>query len=506
MVDTSRSHDTMPSRPTAAAGATDGTVPADPTAGTGATNGAEGGVGRGPATAARVPEVVARVRAAYRSGRTRPLEWRAEQLRGLERLVVDHEEELLAAMAADFGKPRLEAWLADLAPVAAEAAHARRHLRRWARPRRGWPGVTNLPGSAWSVPEPLGTVLVISPWNYPVQLALNPMAAALAAGNAVVLKPSELVPATSAALARLVPRYLDPDAVAVVEGAVEVATELLAQPFDHVFFTGSTGVGRAVMQAAAGHLASVTLELGGKSPVIVAADADLDVAAKRIAWGKLLNAGQTCIAPDYVLVERAVADRLVDRLVAAIGDLQGPDPAATRTKIVNDRHVDRLRGLLASAGGTVVCGGGVDVAERVVEPTVILEPDVDSPVMQDEIFGPILPVLPVDSVDDAVEFVVDRPKPLALYLFTRSSEVEARVLGRTTAGGACVNHVMYHFLVPDMPFGGVGASGTGAYHGRAGFEELSHRKTVVRRRTSPDPSFAYPPYDGWKERIIRRVM
>jgi len=451
-------------------------------------------------------EVVTRVRAAFSSGRTRPLAWRAEQLRGLERLVVEHEEELLGAMAADFGKPRLEAWLADLAPVAAEAAHCRRHLRQWARPRRGWPGRANLPGSAWSVPEPLGTVLVISPWNYPVQLALNPLAAAVAAGNAVVLKPSELVPATSAALARLVPRYLDPDAVAVVEGAVDVATELLAQPFDHIFFTGSTSVGKVVMRAAAEHLASVTLELGGKSPVIVAADADVEVAARRIAWGKLLNAGQTCIAPDYVLVERSVADRLVDRLVDAFGSLQGPDPAATRTRIVNQRHAQRLADLLAGAGGTVVCGGRVDVAERVVEPTVVIDPDLQAPLMQDEIFGPILPVVPVGSVADAVSFVAERPKPLALYLFTRSKATEAKVLGSTSAGGACVNHVMYHFLAPDLPFGGVGPSGTGAYHGRAGFEELSHRKTVVRRRTSPDPSFAYPPYDGWKERVIRHLM
>jgi aldehyde dehydrogenase (NAD+) len=451
-------------------------------------------------------EVVARVRAAYRTGRTRPLEWRAEQLRGIERLVVDHEEELLEAMATDFGKPRLEAWLADLAPVAAEAAHSRRHLRQWAQPRRGWPGRANLPGSAWSVPEPLGTVLVISPWNYPVQLALNPLAAAVAAGNAVVLKPSELVPSTSAALARLVPRYLDPDAVAVVEGAVDVATELLAQPFDHIFFTGSTSVGKVVMRAAAEHLASVTLELGGKSPVIVAADADLEVAARRIAWGKLLNAGQTCIAPDYVLVERAVADRFVDRLVAALGSLQGPDPAATRTRIVNERHAERLRSLLDGAGGTVVCGGRVDVAERVVEPTVVLDPDLETPLMQDEIFGPVLPVVRVGSIDEAVSFVADRPKPLALYLFTGSKAVEERVLGATTSGGACINHVMYHFLAPDLPFGGVGPSGTGAYHGRAGFDELSHHKTVVRRRTSPDPSFAYPPYDSWKERIIRRVM
>lgn len=447
-----------------------------------------------------------RVRATFRSGRTRPLAWRTEQLRALERLVTEGEDELLGAMAADFGKPRVEAWLADLAPVAAEAAHLRRNLGRWCRPRRSWPGRANLPGAAWSVPEPLGTVLVISPWNYPVQLALNPLAAALAAGNTAVLKPSELVPATSSALARLVPRYLDPDAVVVVEGAVDVATELLAQPFDHVFFTGSTTVGRTVMTAAANHLASVTLELGGKSPVIVASDADLAVAARRVAWGKLLNAGQTCIAPDYVLADRSVADSFVEHVVAELGRLQGPDPAATRTRIVNDRHVTRLQGLLDGAGGTVVTGGSVDRRERVVQPTVVVDPDLDAAIMQDEIFGPLLPVVRVDSLDEAIAFVVDRPKPLALYLFTRSRQTEQRVLAETTAGGVCVNHVMYHFLTPELPFGGVGPSGTGAYHGRAGFEQLSHRKAVVRRRTRPDLPFAYPPYTDLKERIIRRVM
>ena len=448
----------------------------------------------------------ARTRAAYRSGRTRPLSWRADQLRGLQALVREGEDELLHAMADDFGKPRVEAWLADLAPVAAEAAHLRRNLHRWARPRLSWPGIANLPGSAWSVPEPLGTVLVISPWNYPVNLALVPLAAALAAGNAAVVKPSELTPATSATLARLVPRYLDDEAVVVVEGAVDVATELLAQPFDHIFFTGSTSVGRTVMAAAATHLASVTLELGGKSPVIVAADADLDVAAKRVAWGKLLNAGQTCIAPDYVLVERSVADAFVDRVVSAIGALQGPDPAATRTRIVNERHVERLSGLLKSAGGTVATGGGVDVGERVVEPTVVVDPDLGSPLMQDEIFGPILPVVRVDSVDEAMTFVNERPKPLALYVFSGSRATGRRVVDGTTAGGVCLNHVVYHFIAPELPFGGVGPSGMGAYHGRAGFEELSHRKAVVRRGIWPDLPFAYPPYDERKERMIRRFM
>jgi len=461
-----------------------------------------------PADGARGPVLgpFERARGAFAEGRTRPLRWRIEQLRGVEALVREGEEELLAAMASDFGKPRVEAWLADLAPVAAEAAHVRRRLPRWVRPRRTWPGKANLPGAAFSVPEPLGTVLVISPWNYPVQLALNPLVAAVAAGNAVVLKPSELTPATSAALARLVPRYLDPEAVQVVEGGVEVATALLEQPFDHVFFTGSGAVGRVVMQAAARHLASVTLELGGKSPVLVARDADLSVAAKRVAWGKLLNAGQTCIAPDYALVEREVLGDFVDQLVAAMASLQGPDPRSSATRIVNDRHLERLAGLLASAGGTVVTGGTVDRERRLVAPTVILDPEPTSPLMQEEIFGPILPVLGVQDLEEAVAFVASRPKPLALYLFTRSRQTEQRVLAGTTSGGVCVNHTMVHFLAPELPFGGVGASGMGAYHGRAGFEELSHRRSVVRRPTRPDLPLTYPPFDDRKERWLRRLL
>lgn len=451
-------------------------------------------------------DAFARVQRAFRTGRTRTVSWRMAQLRGLERLVTEAEAELLEALADDLGKPRVEAWLSDLAPVAAEAASARRHLRRWMRPTRVFPGKVNLPGAAWTVPEPVGTVLVISPWNYPVQLALAPIVAAVAAGNSTVLKPSELTPATSVALARLVPRYLDQDAVVVVQGAVEAATALLDQPFDHIFFTGSTSVGRVVMAAAARHLASVTLELGGKSPAIVTADADIDIAARRIAWGKLLNAGQTCIAPDYVLVERPVADRFVDALQAELGRQQGPDPQATRTRIVNDRHLHRLQALLAEAGGTVVCGGQIDETQRSFDPAIVVDPDPSSSLMEEEIFGPVLPVIRVGSVSDAIDEVNRRPKPLALYLFTGSHQVEERVVQQTTSGGVCINHVLMHFNVPGLPFGGVGPSGVGSYHGRAGFEELSHRKPVLRRSARPDLPVAYPPYDSKKEALLRRLF
>ena len=453
-----------------------------------------------------VVEVFDRLRSTFRSGRTRSVEWRADQLRGIERMVVDHEAELLQAMADDFGKPHFEAWMTDLMPVAVEAAHARKHLARWMRARWTWPGKANIPGRSWTVPEPLGTVLIIAPWNYPVQLALSPLVAAVAAGNTAVLKPSELAPATSAALARLVPQYLDPQGVTVVEGAVDVSTDLLELPFDHLFFTGSTTVGKVVMAAAARHLSSVTLELGGKSPVIVTRDADIEIAARRIAWGKLLNAGQTCIAPDYVLVERPVADRLVDSVTSAMASLEGSDPHLTRTRIVNQRHLGRLESLLKESGGRVATGGTVDHDERWIEPTVVVDPDRSSALMRDEIFGPILPVVVVDSVDEAIGFVNERDKPLALYLFTGSRTTERQIIEETSSGGVCVNHVVMHFLVPELPFGGVGPSGTGAYHGLAGFEELSHRKPVLRRGVRPDLSVVYPPFTEAKERLLRRIL
>jgi aldehyde dehydrogenase (NAD+) len=267
-------------------------------------------------------------------------------------------------------------------------------------------------------------------------------------------------------------------------------------------------VGKVVMAAAAKHLTPVVLELGGKSPVIVAADADLAVAARRIVWGKFLNAGQTCIAPDYVLAHRVVRDRLVEHMVDAIAEFYGPEPArsASLCRIVNTRHLERLQGLLTDHGGTVVIGGEADPDDRYLAPTIVIDPDLDSPLMQHEIFGPILPVLAVESVDDAIEFIVDRPKPLALYLFASAAETATRVTERTSSGGVCINHVVMHYLPNELPFGGVGPSGMGAYHGQSGFEALSHLKSVLRKPTWPDPSLLYPPYTGLKEKVVKAAM
>lgn len=453
-------------------------------------------------------ELISGLRTTFESGRTRPMAWRRAQLEGLLRMLKQHEDELVQALAEDLGRPTAEAFGADIGISRLHIRHTLKNFEKWARPAKVFPGLLSLPGTAEIMPEPMGVALVIAPWNYPVQLLVEPMSAALAAGNCVVAKPSELAPACAAVLARLLPSYLDDDAVAVVEGGVPETTALLECRFDHIFFTGSTQVGRIVMTAAARHLTPVTLELGGKSPTVVAADADLDVAARRIAWAKFINAGQTCIAPDYVLAESSVRDALVDKLGEAITSFYGSDPSATKDlgRIVNDAHHARLTELVRTGGGTVVCGGQGDPATRFFPPTIVVDPDLDTPLMQAEIFGPILPVLAVDSIEDAIGFVNDRPKPLALYVYTRSSEIADRVLGRTSSGGACVNHSVVHILPEDLPFGGVGPAGMGSYHGKAGFDVFSHHKSVVRKPTFPDPKLLYPPYGGWKDRIVRWVF
>ncbi len=449
--------------------------------------------------------ILADVRAVFNTGRTRSAQWRERQLRGIELMCAEREAEISAALTEDLGRSSFEAWLGDIASTKAEATFARKHFRAWAKPRKQPIPLAHMPGRAWVQYDPLGTVLVIGPWNYPFFLSMSPVVGAVAAGNAVVIKPSELAPATSALIARLVPRYLDPEAIRVVEGAAEVTQDLMSQGFDHALFTGGTEVGRKIMAAAASTLTPVTLELGGKSPVLVLPDADLDVTARRIAWIKLLNSGQTCIAPDFVLADRSIVGPLTDKIVAAIvrfrADQQDPS-----LRIVNERQFDRLVSLIAGTAGTVVTGGGSDRATLRIEPTVVLGPGPDDPVMSEEIFGPILPIIPVGSTDEAVEFVNSRPKPLALYVFTGDQRTGRELIDRMPSGGAVINHLAMHCLVPTLPFGGVGASGMGAYHGRWGFEALSHRRAVLSKPAKPDPGLLYPPYTGRAMRILRKLL
>jgi aldehyde dehydrogenase (NAD+) len=454
----------------------------------------------------RIPAIVARLRAAFDAGRTRPLEWREQQLARLGALISERGEELVEAMRADFGKPVFEAWAADVGAAVLETKLARKSLRRWTRPEKVRTAASVWPARSRVVREPLGVVLVIAPWNYPVQLLFSPLVGALAAGNAVLLKPSEVTAHTSAALAKLVPQYLDPEAIALVEGGVEETTALLGERFDHIFYTGNGRVAQVVMEAAAKHLTPVTLELGGKSPCIVDRDADLAVAARRIAWGKWVNAGQTCIAPDYVLVHESREAELVEKLRAVVQGFYGADPKASPDfgRVVNERHHARLAALLRD--GEVAFGGQSDPAERYIAPTLLRNVRPDAPIMREEIFGPILPVLTVPDVDAAIEFVGQREKPLALYVFTNDAAVEEKVVAGTSSGGVCVNGTLLHIANPAMPFGGVGPSGMGAYHGRHSFETFSHRKSVVTKGRRFDPSFMYPPYSRLKTALVKRFL
>lgn len=449
-------------------------------------------------------EVLAGRRRVFASGRTRGLEWRRDQLRGVVRLLDDNELEIAAALAADLGRPPVEAWLGDVAPPRGEAVYALGHLDRWTRPVRTWLPMAQQPATGRVRYEPLGTVLLLSPWNYPVHLALAPLVGALAAGNCAVVKPSERAPASSALLARLLPRYVDPQAVVVVEGDADVSRALVAQGFDHVLFTGGGDVARQVLAQAAGTLTPVTLELGGKNPVVVAADADVRVAARRIAWVKTMNAGQTCVAPDYVLVDRRVREPLLAALADAMTSFCADRPAGL--PVLDRRQAERLDGWLRGTRGTVVSGGGTDPATGLVRPTVVLDPGPDEPLLTEEIFGPVLPVRTVDGVDEAVAFVRDRPKPLAAYVFTDSRSLGRRLADELPAGAVVVNHVALHCLLPQLPFGGVGASGTGAYHGEWGFRRFSHAKAVLARRARPDPALLYPPYTDRAVALMRRFF
>lgn len=448
---------------------------------------------------------VSRLNAAFATGLTRPVAWRTSQLRALRRMLTEHEEVFAAALRADLGKSRTEAYTTEIGFLVNEIDHTLRHLGRWLRPRRVGVPLALAPARARTVREPLGTVLVISPWNYPLQLALGPLVGALAAGNCAVVKPSELAPATSAALAEWLPRVLNPEAVAVVEGGVAETTALLEQRFDHVFYTGNGTVGRIVMAAAARHLTPVTLELGGKSPAVVEPGTDLTAAARRLAWGKFMNAGQTCVAPDYVLAVGDTADGLQDALAAAIREMYGADPATSEDygRIVNERHFDRLAAL--PAGGRIVVGGEHDRSRLYFAPTVLADVGLDAPVMREEIFGPILPVVRVPDLDAAIAFVTAREKPLALYAFTASAASKRRLTAETSSGALAFGVPNAHLAVPGLPFGGVGESGMGRYHGSYSLDTFSHVKAVLDKPRLPDTlRLAYPPFTRGKDRLLRR--
>jgi aldehyde dehydrogenase (NAD+) len=437
---------------------------------------------------------------------------RRDKLRRLLEALTARRAEANAALRADFGKVPEEADLAELYPLIQELKLAIRSLERWMRPQRA-PTPMGFAGSrAWVRPEPKGVVLVISPWNYPLLLTLGPLVSAVAAGNCVVLKPSEFTPHAAAFMRTLLAGVFPETEVALVEGDEATAKALLELPFDHVFFTGSPAVGQAVMRAAAEHLSSVTLELGGKSPVLVDADADPRLAARRIAWGKFLNAGQTCVAPDHVLAHKAILGPLVRELCRAVASFYGETPAQRRRspdygRIINARHLARLRGLLAGSPGRIELGGDWDEGEYYFAPTVITGVAPDAPLMREEIFGPILPVLEVADMDAAVAFVNARPKPLALYVFTGRAEAAEAILARTRAGGSCINDTVLQFVHPHLPAGGVSRSGMGKAHGVCGFQAFSNARGILRSSTWHSPvQWMYPPFTPGVRRLIELTL
>ncbi len=456
-------------------------------------------------------DLVGQMRRSFDAGVTRPAAWRRQQLRQLQRLLSEGEKELGNALRSDLGRSAFETWVVEIQFVSREIDHMLANLDAWMRPQPVHVPVVLQPARAFVIREPLGVALVIGPWNYPIQLTLLPMASAIAAGNAVVGKPSEISPASSRAMAGLVAEYMDPDGVAIVEGGVPETQALLDQRFDHIFYTGNGRVGRIVMEAAAKHLTPVTLELGGKSPAIVDREVDVGVAARRIAFGKFINGGQTCVAPDYVLVHESVEQPLLDALAASVQEFYGPDPRLSPdyARIVNQQHFRRLVGLMEAGGFDGVVAGGAahaDEAERYVPPTILRGVSPDSALMDDEIFGPILPVLAVADLDAAVAFVNARPKPLSLYVFSKDRGRARHVLARTSSGSACVNTCVVQLAVSELPFGGVGASGMGAYHGRHGFDTFSHRKSVLDKPTKFEPPVQYPPYSRLRRWLMRRVL
>ena len=476
------------------------------------------GAAEGAAAAADRAADLRRIFEAQRANRWRIAQTtareRAAKLRRLGAAIAAHRGEIAAAAHADLRKPPTELDITELHAALAEIAYTARHLARWMKPRRVSTPLLLLGTASEIRSEPRGVVLILAPWNYAFSLVVMPLVAAVAAGNCAVLKPSEKAPHTSALLKRFIGELFDESEVAVVEGGAEVAEALLDLPFDHVLFTGGTAIGRKVMAAAAKHLASVTLEMGGKSPAIVDETADVRAAAQRIVWGKFINAGQTCLAPDYVLVHASRAAEFVDEARRAVTSLYGDGDAARATtpdycRLVDGPAFARLTDLLdrtVASGAVVETGGQADAAQRYLAPTILSGVRFDAPVMEAEIFGPILPVLAYTDLDDALERMRSLGKPLALYVFSRRRAAVEHVLSHSTAGGTAVNTTLLHYANPALPFGGVGASGMGAYHGQHGFRTFSHERAVLRQREPALARFFFPPYRGWMHALGRRVL
>nr|MBS0037651.1 aldehyde dehydrogenase [Saprospiraceae bacterium] len=447
--------------------------------------------------------VIEKQKEKFYSGEIRDLAFRKAQLKKLKAALQSHEGELYQALQKDFGKSEFETFATELAVLSLDISDALKNLKKWSRKKRVGTNLINFPSRGYLVPEPLGTALIIGAWNYPIQLTLAPLIPCMAAGNTAVIKPSEITTHTSAVIAKMIGDHFPEDYLKVIEGGVEETTALLKMDFNKIFFTGSTRVGKIIYEAAAKKLIPVTLELGGKSPAIVAPDSNLDSCAKRIVWGKFLNSGQTCIAPDYILVHQSVRDELIEKIREYISAFDYRPENDNYVKIVNDQNFGRLIQLIEK--DKVVIGGNWNREKRFIEPTVMVDVKLSDPVMQEEIFGPILPVITFEKTDDIIDTVRQFPNPLALYLFTGNKKVRDRILSELSFGGGAINDTIMHITHSKLPFGGTGQSGMGKYHGEAGFRTFSHLKSILDRGFWPEPPVKYPPYSSFKLKLLKWV-
>jgi len=454
---------------------------------------------------ADLDEIMKRQRAFFAAGKTKDVKSRILHLKKLKQAIKDNEENICDALAKDFGKSPFETYISEIGTVLVELGHTISHLKSWAKPKRGKTPISHLPGRSRVYAEPYGTVLVISPWNYPFNLAMAPVIGALSAGNTVFLKPSGATPETSRILYKILTSVFPTEWVAVFQEE-EVKNFMLDLQYDYIFFTGGPEVGRMVMEKAAVHLTPLTLELGGKSPCIVMDDADFTIAARRVAWGKFFNCGQTCVAPDYLLISEKAKAPFFEAVKKEVKKFYGDNPKSSPdfARVINDRHWARVEKLLHK--GKIVVGGETDSKTRYIAPTIIDGISPQDPIMQEEIFGPVLPVITIKSLDDAISFINERPKPLALYLFTSKSKNTKRVINETSYGGGCVNDTLKHFANGHIPFGGVGASGMGSYHGKGSFDTFTHYKSVYYNVNFFDNPFVYAPYSKLAAMIIKSVI
>lgn len=451
-----------------------------------------------------IHEIVESEKHFFRTGVTRGVDFRIDMLKKFRKAIIENDELISAALKADLNKQPFESYMCETGLLLEEINFHIKRLKKWSKTRRVKSGIGQLPGKSYVCPEPYGVVLIMAPWNYPVQLCLMPLVGAISAGNCAVVKPSAYAPESSRVISKLIESAFPTGFVTAVEGGRDANKALLDEPFDYIFFTGSVAVGKTVMEAAAKRLTPVTLELGGKSPIIVDETANLPLAARRIAFGKVLNAGQTCVAPDYLMIEKSVEAPFIEEYKKALASFFPEGDMSGMVRIINDKHFERVCNILDNSGNVVI-GGARDAETRFIEPAVLTDVPIDSPAMQQEIFGPVLPVLPYEKLDDCIDFIRSRPKPLALYIFSENKMNQEKVLNSCSFGGGCINDTVIHLASSHMSFGGVGESGMGSYHGRKSFDTFTHYRSVLKQGKL-DIKLRYFPYKSGKEKIIRMIL